>query len=203
MLTKLKQFNWKNWWDYHWGWVLCGVLAVLVFGWYLRDAAANNVEVDYYVAYVAPASLDNNAAETLTTQLETLCDDRSGDGKVVVELHQYPLTFGEEAESANAQQLVAAYTMLAGEASTTEYAFWIVADPEGFHAATDLLIPAEDGSFGPLWADCPVLARLDLTCLADFDSKTVIDWQELLGPCTVGSMDWSDSNLLRATALSK
>lgn len=203
MLSKLKQYNWKNWWDYHWGWVLCGVLALIVIGWFLKDAAANRIEADYSIAYVAPAEMGFTASDALTTQLEALCDDRNGDGEVVVELHQYPLSFGEEAENANAQQSVSAYTMLAAEASSTEYAFWIVADPEGFFNATELPVPAADGSFGPLWRDCPTLAGLQLECGADHDPSTIIDWQQIFCDFTVCSTDWSDSNPLRAAVLAK
>ena len=85
-----------NWWHYH-KWQVVVVIVVLgILGAIVKDTFFR-AKPDYQVAYVGEQELPVDTADALTAALETFCDDRNGDGQVLVQLNQYAINLATEA----------------------------------------------------------------------------------------------------------
>lgn len=102
-----KQEKAANWWHYHKLHVGIAVIAVVLVVWMVHDVVTR-VRPDYRVGYVGSSNLPTDTVTALENTLAAYCDDRNGDGKVVVELVQYNLDFDSESENTDA------YTQMAG-----------------------------------------------------------------------------------------
>ena len=79
----------QNWWHYHKLHVLLGAAAVCIAGnlvWH----ALTQVHPDYEIAYVGTYPLSKEESAAWEDRLSALGTDCSGDGRVVVQLNQYP-----------------------------------------------------------------------------------------------------------------
>lgn len=84
-----------NWWHYH-KWQVVVVIVVLgILGAIVKDTFFR-AKPDYQVAYVGIQELPVDTADALTAALETFCDDRNGDGQVLVQLNQYAIDLASE-----------------------------------------------------------------------------------------------------------
>lgn len=175
-----------NWWHYH-KWQVVIVLVVLgILGAIIKDTFFRT-RPDYQVGYVGVQELPSDTVDALTTALESFCDDRNGDGQVVVELNQYTIdlaTAASTAETADSTQVqdstdayvrMAVLTRLSTDISSTEGSYiFLLEDPASFQENTAALryldgtVPSQDQSASDWenmvyrWTDCPVLAGLDL-----------------------------------------
>ena len=84
----------RNWWNYHWHLLAIGAAVLAVVVYMGLDLAIGSWE-DYSVAWVGREYLPDEAAEAFETALAAFGEDRNGDDKVVVRLHQIPLDLGE------------------------------------------------------------------------------------------------------------
>lgn len=186
-----------NWWHYH-KWHVVVVIVVLgILGAIVKDMFFRT-RPDYQVAYVGLQNLPEDTAAALTSALETFCDDRNGDGKVVVQLNQYSIDLtsataetAEAAESTGSDDTTDPYvrmavlTRLSGDISSTEGSYiFLLEDPEAFQEATAALRyldgtvpdneePAPDWeNMVYRWTDCPVLTGLDL---GTYTGYTLVD----------------------------
>ena len=137
------------------------------------------------------SDLPLDTASALETALTAFCDDRNGDGQVVVELSQYNIDFDENSNNTDAYSQMAGVTRLSADLSGSEGPYiFILQDPEGFTAYTGALqyldgtMPNEDNpetddwhQMVYHWKDCPVLSGLDL---GEYHGLTVMDDQ--VGP---------------------
>lgn len=154
----------KNWWHYHKGYVIFGVVLVFCLGsilWYIFGIG--QVEPDYQIAYVGTEYLPEDTVSALESALSSLGEDLNGDGKIVVELAEYV--------SGDLESDAAANIALVGDLVNCESYFFLLEDPEGFQERTQALsrldgsLPAEDDPIEQLclpWGQCPVLADLEL-----------------------------------------
>lgn len=87
----------KTWWWYNKVYVLLGAaaLAVALYS-FLPNLLAP--KPDYGLALVSVAGLPDEKIEALRTRVETLADDRNGDGRVLVEAALYRADLSGEAE---------------------------------------------------------------------------------------------------------
>ena len=189
----------SNWWHYNKIAVAVAVIVVALIAWTVHDALSQ-VQPDLQIGYVGMQSLPEETADALEAALVPYCTDRNGDGKVVVQLNQYILGFGEDSEDADPYSQMAGLTKLSADLSAdTEIYLYLLADPEGFQEQTQIL-QYRDGTLPPegetgdwqqmvyRWSDCPVLAGLDLGSYTVFwDTRdTQFSSQELVGPLYLG-----------------
>lgn len=194
-----------NWWHYNRIVVIIVVVVLAILAGILYDMFGRP-EPDYTIGWVGDIDLPEDTAQALTDQLTALCDDRNGDGRVLVELAQFPYNFRGES-TADASYQMAVITRLEGDLGTDDGCYiFLLQDPEGFENHTQVLqyldgtLPAEDAedwqNMVYRWSDCPVLAELDLGSYAftTATGETACSSQELLSGLYVGRCGaWSDT----------
>ena len=114
-----KQEKAANWWHYHKLYVGIAVIAVVLVVWMVHDVVTR-VRPDYRVGYVGSSNLPTDTVTALENTLAAYCDDRNGDGKVVVELVQYNLDFDSESENTDAYTQMADVTRLSADLSSED-----------------------------------------------------------------------------------
>ena len=170
-----------NWWHYNRIVVIIVVVVLAILAGILYDMFGRP-EPDYTIGWVGDIDLPEDTAQALTDQLTAICDDRNGDGRVLVELAQFPYNFRGES-TADASYQMAVITRLEGDLGTDDGCYiFLLQDPEGFENHTQVLqyldgtLPAEDAedwqNMVYRWSDCPVLAGLDL---GDYTGVTTMD----------------------------
>lgn len=168
-----------NWWSYHWKLVVIGALAALCVLMFLSDVAARPPESDYTITVVGPGALPQELCTALEQALAPYAADRNGDGETVltvqsVALDYGPVTGGGLAEY-EAVERISADTRLAADLESGTTGIFLLAQPQQFQSATAALVytdgtdPGLDADMGAewprmvyRWADCPVLAQLEL-----------------------------------------
>lgn len=88
-VERTKKQRRQNWWHYHKWHVGIGVLAAAIAG-NLAWHVLTQVHPDYQIAYVGTYPLSKEEAAAWEDRLSALGTDCSGDGRVVVQLNQYP-----------------------------------------------------------------------------------------------------------------
>ena len=128
-----------NWWHYHWGLVVAGVvLAASVV--YVIHGLNTTIDPDYSVAVVTADTLPDASAQRLQTVLESYGQDRNRDGVVVVELNVY--TWSADASLTDMNSQMAGATRMNTDLANGASGIWILADPAGFEAAYGALSEA-------------------------------------------------------------
>lgn len=230
-----------NWWHYHWVLVLAVAAGAALAIWFVHDTLFQT-QPDLTVGYVGPYTLPDDTVSALETALTPYCEDRNGDGKVVVQVEQYTVDFsgyvaesesgsstGEAASTASAdsdsetsaasaaEDLDGVYYQMAGTTRLSaaladgDVYLFLLADPAGFEASTEALctldgaVPDDPDSLPDdawrsmvyQWADCPVLAGLELgdyhyTLSEDVTGSN----QEALAGLYVGRLGLTDEQAL-------
>jgi len=136
----------QNWWHYHKWHVGLGVLAMLIVAnlvWH----AATQVDPDYQAAYVGTYPLPEEEAAAWVDRLSALGVDCDGDGKVVVQLNQYPTGGSGD----DAMYTAASNVKLMADFDSCESYFFLLEDPEAFQKNYEILqedwFPVKDGLF--------------------------------------------------------
>lgn len=151
----------RNWWHYHKWHVGIGVVALLIAGnlvWH----AVTQVHPDYQIAYVGAYPLPEGEAAAWEDRLSAFGIDCNGDGKVVVQLNQYPAGgSGDELMYAAASNV-----KLMADLDSCESYFFLLEDPKGFQTDYQVLqedwFPVENGLFlarREFWEDRTVQYR--------------------------------------------
>lgn len=201
-----------NWWHYH-KWVVLGSIAALIaVVWLVKDTVFQ-VKPDYQIAYVGQSDLPLDTAEALTAALEQFCDDRNGDGQVVLQLNQYILDMNPETDNVDAYTQMASMTRLSTDLSSNNGSYiYIVENAQQFENTTlalryldgtlpDVDIPEDEQAdldwenMVYRWTDCPVLAGLELGSFTGYTmlDDTPGDSQALLQDFYVGCRGmWND-----------
>lgn len=151
----------RNWWHYHKWHVGIGVIAVLIAGnlvWH----AATQVHPDYQIAYVGAYPLPEEEAAAWESRLSALGVDCNGDGKVVIQLNQYP----SGGDGDDLMYAAASNVKLMADLDSCESYFFLLEDPEGFQTDYQVLqedwFPVENGLFlarREFWEDRTVQYR--------------------------------------------
>lgn len=124
----------QNWWHYHKWYVLIGA-AVLCIAGSLVWHAVTQVYPDYQIAYVSAYPLPEEEAAAWESHLSTLGADCNGDGKVVIQLNQYP-TGGD---GDDLMYDAASNVKLMADLDSCESYFFLLEDPEGFQRDYEIL----------------------------------------------------------------
>ena len=199
--TKWEKF--QNWFHYN----KLGVIAVAVILWVAGTMLWNvlgigKAEPDYRFAYVGSRKLTDGTVAALESALASLAEDHNGDGIVTVQVTQCVT-----ADSRNMENMMYGYaaevTVLA-DITEGESTFFLLENPVDFQLSFQVLacldgsIPADD-DFEALdkvyrWADCPVLASLELGTYEDnyLDITETGEIQDLLANLYLGRRYYYD-----------
>lgn len=205
-----------NWWHYHKWQVVVIVVVLAIVGTIAKDILFTT-RPDYQVGYVGVQELPEDTVTALKTALASFCDDRNGDGKVVVQINQYAIdlskTTADTAESAEKDTSdpyvrMALMTRLTSDISSSDGSYiFLLEDPESFQANTEALryldgtVPDQDVTATDWqnmvyrWTDCPVLTGLDLGTYTGYTmmDDTTGSNQDVLGKLYVGCRGtWTD-----------
>ena len=179
-----KQEKAANWWYYHKLYVGIAVIAVVLVVWMVHDVLTR-VRPDYRVGDVGSSNLPTDTVTALENTLAAYCDDRNGDGKVVVELVQYNLDFDSESENTDAYTQMADVTRLSADlsmqdtdyaqqfAETTgdlQYLDGTMPDTENVDENDNVIVDWTKMVYR--WTDCPALTGLDL---GTYTGLTMVD----------------------------
>lgn len=200
-----------NWWHYNKWYVIAVIVLVCIVASIVKETFFRT-EPDYQIAYVGKQELPVDTGEALTAALQAYCDDRNGDGQVLVQLNQYTLDLNSSTnsgEEVDAYMQMAGVTKLSADLSSTEGSYiFILEDPESFESYTSALryldgtVPEENTTptdwqnMVYRWTDCPVLAGLDLGTYTGYtlmDDQTGSN-QDVMSNLYIGCRGvWSDS----------
>ncbi len=161
----------ENWFHYHKWWLAAGAVLLAIVGSMVWNILGiGQVRPDYRVAYIGDNEMPEDQAAALSEALATLGEDVNGDGKVKVELRQYAMDRGGDAETAMYYGYAADVVLMADLTEAESY-FFLVEDPAGVQLsyqifANDDGTPPADSDYEAMdkvyrWSDCPVLAGLD------------------------------------------
>ena len=136
----------RNWWHYHkWHVGICA--AALLIAASLIWHVLTQVHPDYQIAYVGAYPLSEEEAAAWEARLSALGTDANGDGKVIVQLNQYP-TGGSGDDLMYA---AASNVKLMADFDSCESYFFLLEDPEAFQTNYDILqgdwFPVENGLY--------------------------------------------------------
>ena len=190
-----------NWWHYHWGLVVAGVVLVAAVV-YVAHGLTTTVDPDYNVAVVTADVLPDASALKLQQALERYGEDRNRDGAVIVQLNVY--TWSADASLTDMNSQMAGATRMNTDLANHTSGIWILADPDGFEQAYGALSEAF-GSDWPArlydWADVPALAGADLGSYnTSADGSATQSVQQLFADCKIAVLDASDGLWAALTA---
>ena len=190
-----------NWWHYHWGLVVAGVVLVAAVV-YVAHGLTTTVDPDYTVAVVTADVLPDASALKLQQALERYGEDRNRDGAVIVQLNVY--TWSADASLTDMNSQMAGATRMNTDLANHTSGIWILADPAGFEQAYGALSEAF-GSDWPArlydWADVPALAGADLGSYnTSADGSATQSVQQLFADCKIAVLDASDGLWAALTA---
>ena len=133
----------KNWWRYHWAWVLLGVLLLIAGGDILLKALGIGItRPDYQAAYIASAPLEEETVAALESALASLGEDCNGDGRVVFQINSY-VDMAASGESDAAHYAAAAQVRLMADMESCESYFFLCEDPEKVQENYQILARAD------------------------------------------------------------
>lgn len=192
-----------NWWHYHWLAVVVAAVAAALVG-HLIFSSVTAPRADLQVALIASKAYPDSALDALARALTPLTADENGDGERTVMVVQYTVNFRTDtAASTDASAQKAGVAGMLADLRGCYSQIFLLEDPDGFSRSTGALrcrdgtLPA-DGVYPDKaetcyrWADCPVLAGLDL---GTYDSTLyggTGSVQDLFGGLYVGSRGFWD-----------
>lgn len=204
----------RNWWDYHKGWILLGVVLAFGAAWLIHDIFFRPMP-DYQIGYVSRSSPPAEVMNRLQEQLEALGEDVNGDGQVLVEILTYTLSFDQQGMT-DVENVASGITRLTVDLTTGGVYLLLLDDPEGFQARMGALCcldgstPPEDSAYSSenwrgmvyAWEDCPVLAGLELGTYVRFldPEERELDGQQAMDGVYVGRRVLYDENRRTAFA---
>lgn len=166
----------RNWWYYHKWYVICGVILLGI----LLDLAENGLgrkKPDLQIAYVGDSALPEDTAAALEQAFASLLTDFNGDGRVLVQLHQYVRPPQSQDADAAYYRMTSEISLM-GDISDCDSYLFLTDDPEKlqreFHilACPDGSCPEEgdysvEGKALP-WRDLSALDSLDLGSYTEY-----------------------------------
>ena len=105
--------KWQHLWLYY-KWYMIGVAAVLLLLVNFWVQKRQTPKPDYYISVVTGSYVPEEARDEMAAQLETVLDDRNGDGKVVVTVNLYQYN-GRPQDAEDTSAFMAAAVQLAAD----------------------------------------------------------------------------------------
>ena len=93
-----------NLWYHHKWQLIVGLLLLVVVAVSLVQCVGNGKGDDAYVMYAGGHTMSATARQGFTATIESFCEDRNGDGKIVVALGNYPIYTNEEIKNYNSAE---------------------------------------------------------------------------------------------------
>ena len=185
----------RNWLYYNKWWLVIGAVILWIIGSMIWNVLGiGKVRPDYTFAYVGGYALPDECAELLERELAALGEDVNGDGRVTVELRQYPLYRGDDTDTM--YYAYASDITLVADITEGESYFFILEDPVSFQLNYQALAnpdgtPPDHKDFGAdgkarLWSDCPALDSLDIG-----------EYRELMSGLYIGRRFFSDESKVK------
>lgn len=153
----------RNWWHYHWYFLLGGLIAALILGRIAYDQLTR-VYPDCGVALVTRFAPAQEELDALRAALEAVCPDVNGDGRVFVSVNAIQLDYPAIAENRMDPQAAASnLDKLSADFYTRRSGLFLLDDPDAFQAANQALarrdgsLPTEDMDGRELavpWTEC-------------------------------------------------
>ena len=172
----------KVFWDYYLPWILGIALAGGVLLWLLIDAYGSP-KPDYRIGYAGAQSLSDEAVAALEAAAERQGEDLNGDGRVLVELDQYLLSYTGDYDSVYTQ--MAGISALSSDLKDVDFVCFILEDADSFASSSHAML-APDGSE-------PAAADTGSALSVDFASVSALAQADLpaadaavLADCRVG-----------------
>ena len=143
----------RNWWHYHWAWVLLAAAGAVMAASILYDTLLRP-RPDLQVACVTRTALPDEVLAALEREMDALAPDANGDGRVTVQVIPYVLNFTGGAFSAQAD--MAARASLVADIGSGAFTVVLLDDPERFQAEFEALAPldAAPAQFAYRWQNC-------------------------------------------------
>ena len=148
----------KNWWRYHWKYVLAGLLGAGFLFVVVRDRVTK-IEPDCSVALVTRYGVTEGETAPRKAALEAVCPDSNGDGTVCVAVNIIQLDYTSTDMSAEAMKVMEAnIDKLNFDFYTRQSGILLLDDPENFQRATGALAyldgsqPPEGPPTGRIWS---------------------------------------------------
>lgn len=209
-----KKQKMANWWHYNWKIVAVIVVLAVIAGHYLWRAVTT-VHPDQQIALVSAEGMPAELQETLADALSGLVQDANGDGKNLVEIRSYQVSFAQPdwgdseaqdmgqamAEMNSGYTQMAQSTVLTADLSEGDAVVFLLDNPEAFQNAYGLLsaadgtLPSEEDPMNGVewfaWNDCPALAALDLGEYTNAAGETV-SGQEYMSRFVIARRGYAD-----------
>lgn len=162
----------ENWWYYHRGWVIAGVVFVML-AVHLVWSSHNAPKWDLQVAVIVKDPFPAEVLEALSDGLSVYTADLNGDGKNRVEVVQYVVNFRKDDPTVDPKTQSAGVASMMADLRGCYSQVFLLDDPDGLSIATGALrykngqLPADE-VYPPkeetcyAWTDCPELMQLEL-----------------------------------------
>ena len=129
--------KWQHLWLYY-KWYMIGGAAVLLLLVNFWVQKRQTPKPDYYISIVTGSYVPEEARDEVAVQLETVLDDRNGDGKVVVTVNLYQYN-GRPQDAENTSAFMAAAVQLAADLQE-KISLCYITDSEELLNADDALV---------------------------------------------------------------
>ncbi len=160
----LKQ-NLQNWVYYNKLWIVVGIVLVWIAASWIWNVVSA-VQPDYQLAYVGESALSDADLDAIESAFQAYGADCNGDGKIVVEIHDYASSANSDAA---AEAGIATEVTLMADLESCDSYFFLLQYPARFQASYQALAMA-DGSCPAdedlsadgkvyCWGECPALAE--------------------------------------------
>ena len=164
---KTTQQKMQHFWDYIFPWCVGIGLTLCVVIWLLVDAYGTP-HPDYRIGFVCADTLSDETVEVLEEAAAQHGTDQNQDGRVLVQLNQYPLSYTDDYDSPYTQ--MAGVSMLSSDLQDVDFVCFIVENAEKFCQSCDTLLTLEGtaptgesaGQLSVPYADLTVFSGLTL-----------------------------------------
>lgn len=199
-----KKDKFLNWLYYHvWWLVAAGFLLIVGGSMIFAGMEQAGKGCDYCIAYIGTVELPAACVSALQEEIAVLGRDTNGDEEVIVQIKQYIVSDVGSQDTEAAYGRVAEVALLT-DISEGESYFFLVEYPEEFQKDFQLMAHMDgstsaDDDFGVWdkvyrWADCPVLAGLELGTSVDSAGVRMVH-QELLADLYLGRRCFLNPNM--------
>lgn len=161
----------KTFWLYNKWYFYGGIITAVLVGSFIWSIVSK-VEPDYQIGIISEQTVPSELLKAVEGSIVPLVDDRNGDGKTVVQLNQYNMSFGKEI-TGDPNVHAANVTRLMGDIQVGDSFIFLVdnvqgvQESQGILAYNDATYPTDGEKvdytkMGIKWADGKGLSALDL-----------------------------------------
>jgi len=134
---KTRKQKTQHFWDYIFPWCVGLGIALGVVGWLLWDAYSTP-RPDYRLGFICATTLSDETVDLLEAAAAPYGTDLNRDGRVLVELDQYPLSYTGDYESPYTQ--MAGVSMLSSDLKDVDFVCFIVENADKFLESCDTVL---------------------------------------------------------------